>query len=242
MRRIIVVATAAAAVSVATSAQALAALKVCVGGPTTAITMPYKAGTCPKGKALTSLALDSEVAALQSEIAALQATLSKVSYHPSGLNGQPTLEISGANVQIDNGAGSSSTLNGLGNLFIGSDERPGTQTGSNNLVLGTDQSFSSWGGVIGGDHNTDTGPNAAVFGFWNTVGPFGGELSAGGFNTASGDADVVFGQGNSADGSVASVLGGHQNVANGAFSSILGGNGTTLTGNCETFPATAQPC
>jgi hypothetical protein len=242
MRRIVVLALATAAVSVATSGQALAALKVCVGGPTSALTIPNRLGACPKGRVLTSLAVESEVAALQSEVAALQTTLSKVSYHPSGLNGQPTLEISGANVQIDNGTGRTfNTMNGLGNLFLGYDEGPGSQTGSHNVVFGFNQSFTSYGSMIGGFLNTVTSPSAAVFGDSNTV-DSRGSLVAGGNNTVTGDGDVVFGSSNSTDGVVTSVLGGQNNTVHGLFTSILGGSGTTLDGNCTTFPATAATC
>jgi hypothetical protein len=242
MRRIVVVVSAAVAASLAISAQAVAALNVCVGGPTSSVTIPNKAGTCPTGKKLTQLALESEVTALQGQVAALQTTLSKVSYKPSGLDGQPTLEISGANVQIDNGTGNTfSTMNGLGNLFIGYDDGPGSQTGSHNLVLGFNQSFTSYGSVIGGFLNTVTSPSAGVFGVSNTVGSRG-SLVAGGSNTLTGDGDVVFGSSNSTDGVVTSVLGGQNNTVHGAFTSLLGGKGTTLNGNCTTFPATAATC
>jgi hypothetical protein len=243
MRRIVVLVSAAAAVSVATSAQAVAALNVCVGGPTTAITVPTKAGKCGSPKVLTVLATESDVTTVQNEVAALQATLSKVSYHPSGLNGLPTLEISGANVQIDNGAGQTfNTNNGLGNLFLGYNEGPGSQTGSHNLVLGFNQSFTSYGGVVAGAHNTVSGADAGAFGYGNTAGPSSNPFVAGAFSTSAGDSSVVFGQGNSADGTVASILGGHNNTAHGLFTTILGGAGTTLTGNCTTFPATAATC
>ena len=46
--------------------------------------------------------------------------------------GKPTIQISGANLQLVNGSGSTETLNGAGNLVIGYDEMPGTQTGSHN--------------------------------------------------------------------------------------------------------------
>ena len=47
------------------------------------------------------------------------------------------------------------------------DERRGTQTGSHNLVLGTEQSFTSYSGLVGGGANSITRPYAAVFGAGN---------------------------------------------------------------------------
>ena len=97
--------------------------------------------------------LKSDDATLKNEVSALQTTLSKVSYKPAGLNGLPTLQISGANLQVVSGAGmTAGTVNGLGNVFIGYDEYSdaSAQTGSNNLVLGVGQSFSSYGGLVGG--------------------------------------------------------------------------------------------
>lgn len=52
------------------------------------------------------------------------------------VGGKPTIRLSGANVQIPNGEGSTNTTNGAGNLIIGYDENPQTQTGSHNLIGG----------------------------------------------------------------------------------------------------------
>jgi hypothetical protein len=59
--------------------------------------------------------LQSDNATLTGEISALQTKLSKVTYDPSGLNGLPTLKISGANLQIISGSGATdAAVNGLG--------------------------------------------------------------------------------------------------------------------------------
>jgi len=132
-------------------------------------------------------------------------------YVQAGVDGKPTVQFAAVNVQILNGNGSTASTNGEGNLVIGYDETPGTQSGSHNLVLGTTQTFSSYGGVIGGDSNTVTGPSSAVFGFANE-----------------------------ASGSYSSALGGDYNFAAASFSSVLGGcenlagPGSTLSGTCST--------
>ena len=60
-----------------------------------------------------------------------------------------TLKIDGCNVQITNGTGSSTTVNGLGNLIIGynpANTEPGfptAKTGSHNLVVGDEHSYTS---------------------------------------------------------------------------------------------------
>jgi len=187
---------------------------------------------------------------LKSDVSALQTTLTPVSYDPNGSNsnGKPTLTITGANVQILSGSGATNgdkdhplciagfspppcapTVNGLGNLFIGYDESPsGSQTGSNNLILGLSQAFTSYGDVVDGRNNTATGPYATAFGQ---------------SNTASGPMSLTAGDGNAATGLNASVLGGFGNVASGLDSSVSGGAFNTSSGNCQAIPsAPGSPC
>src|SRR5438105_7935709 len=46
----------------------------------------------------------------------------------SGVGGKPTVQFSGVNVQVVDGSGSTSTINGTGNLVLGYNGSPGTQT------------------------------------------------------------------------------------------------------------------
>jgi hypothetical protein len=107
-------------------------------------------------------------------------------------------------------SGSGSTdgaINGKGNLIIGynlddltgsgigGDDATDTRTGSHNLVVGDDHTYSSFGGVVFGWNSSITNEWAAVTG--------------GRSNTASG--------GNS------SVTGGYANTASGTYSSVSGG-------------------
>jgi hypothetical protein len=72
--------------------------------------------------------------------------------------------ITGANLRIINGLGTTDTTNGLGNLLVGYNEPrseaigPNVRTGSHNVVVGRRHSFSRFGGLVVGDLNTISGP------------------------------------------------------------------------------------
>jgi hypothetical protein len=145
------------------------------------------------------------------EMKALVQVLPHISYEASGVAEKPTIRFTGVNVQIVNGEGVTTSTNGKGNLVLGYAEPAigGERTGSHNLLLGTEQEFTSYGGIISGNHNRATGANATVFGR---------------LNTASGaNATVLGGQGNTASRKGASVVGGLDNIASGVWASVLGG-------------------
>src|SRR5207245_2416090 len=58
-----------------------------------------------------------------------------INFAKEGVGRKPTIQVSGANLQIVNGEGKTATTNGAGNLIIGYDESPGTQSGSHDLIL-----------------------------------------------------------------------------------------------------------
>jgi len=91
-------------------------------------------------------------------------------------------------------------------------------SGSHNLVIGTGNGYSSFGGMVVGEDNLITGKFAVV--------------SSGGANTASGDdSSVSGGRANTASYSASSVSGGSFNLAGGGFaSSVSGGDGNTASG------------
>jgi hypothetical protein len=165
----------------------------------------------------TSLA--QQVAALQAQVKELQSRLQNVSRTGTDLY------ITAANLHIVSGSGhTDGPTNGLGNLIVGYNElrtplilgfaAPDDRSGSHNIVVGQYQNFSSYGGLVCGEINTISGPNASV--------------SGGVGNTASGgDASVSGGQENKASGSVASVSGGLKNTASAENASVSGGNGNT---------------
>jgi hypothetical protein len=128
----------------------------------------------------------------ESEEAQLKALLKYVQVQSSGVGGKPTVQFSGANVQVVNGEGETGSTNGEGNLVIGYDEEgfcynpfrlpkhatnandcaniggswmvTAGQTGSHNLVLGEGQTFTSYGGIVAGYGNAISDPFASVTG------------------------------------------------------------------------------
>ena len=135
------------------------------------------------------------------EISTLKGILPCITKVDEGIDKKPTVQFHGCNVQIVNGEGKTKTTNGEGNLVIGYDEFPGGQTGSHNLIFGFEQTFTSYGSIIGGSINSDTGPFS-----------------------------VAFGQGNTASGEDSAVSGGLSGAASGRFSAVSGGASNTASG------------
>ena len=77
-------------------------------------------GACSRGG--TTVALPASSADQQT----LLSILPHISFSASGIGGKPTITFSGVNVQIIDGSGHTSTVNGTGNLVLGYDETPGT--------------------------------------------------------------------------------------------------------------------
>lgn len=179
---------------------------------------------------------------------------------PDGQGGfNPTLVISGVNVQVVNGLGATATTNGLGNLIVGYDELglPADHTGSHNFVGGSQNRYASYGGLVLGFDNWIDGPYAAVSGGQGNLargdsasvsgGAVGfalgraASVSGGKANTAYGDwSSISGGWVGSATGELASVSGGLFNFADGDRSTISGGEyneadgaGSTVSGGCD---------
>jgi hypothetical protein len=168
------------------------------------------------GSALSSL--QSEVNTLKSQVSSLDATLAGVSRSGN------TLRFTRMNVQIENGEGSSASVNGLGNLILGYNESPRVQTGSHNLLLGQDLEFGSYGDIVDGYRDTVTGPYSEVLGDGNTVNGFYSSITAGYNNNAKGDwSAITGGSSNQASGYYSTVVGGANNLASDSSGSILGG-------------------
>jgi hypothetical protein len=173
-----------------------------------------------------------------------------------------TIEISEVNVRIVNGSRATSgdpshpisdpgNPNGLGNLIIGYNELRDTptndRTGSHNLVVGTQNNYLKYGGIVFGSRNSSEAAYACVTGGSDNTagGPFttvsGGYLnqallanasvSGGAFNTAiGGSASVSGGSFNTASGETASVSGGLANTACEINSSVSGGQDNAASG------------
>jgi hypothetical protein len=241
--------------------------KLCIPtGENAPVKTPLKNGTCANKYTLTELGAEGKEGkegpkgatgpegpegknALSSEeLTTLKGILPCITSVEKGIAGKPTVQFHGCNVQIVNGAGSTATTNGAGNLIIGYDENtgfarlsggPGAQTGSHDLIIGQEQEFTSYGGLVAGAENNITGPSASITGGeQNTAsGTRVSSVSGGAFNTASGlRSSVSGGDVNTASGEHAWVGGGVENKAEGFASAIFGGKQLTAKGAFEAIP------
>jgi hypothetical protein len=105
--------------------------------------------------------LAAQVGALTTQLATVQNTLQP--FHRTGNE----VFLDGANLHIRSGSGSTDgTVNGLGNLIIGYNEPSdggAGRGGSHNLVVGRENSYASYGGVVGGLRSTVSAPYSAQF-------------------------------------------------------------------------------
>ncbi len=137
-------------------------------------------------------------------------------------------------VEIRDGLGSTATQNGKGNLIVGYNENENSfvRTGSHNIVVGTGNGYSSWGGLVAGRTNQITNEWATVSGGQgNTASGIGASVSGGENNKATSNrASVSGGVGNHAIASDASVSGGAFNTASGLTSNVSGGSSNIASG------------
>lgn len=93
-------------------------------------------------------ALQKQVAGLTGRVVSLEAKLAHVSVAGNDIT------ISGANLYVNSGSGATDgPVNGLGNVIIGYNEPRGAgddRSGSHNLVVGSQDNYASYGGVVAG--------------------------------------------------------------------------------------------
>jgi hypothetical protein len=204
--------------------------------------------------------LHTQVAQLQAQVSALQhspiqslAQYVSIDYNVEAGVKAPNITFHGANIHIVNGAGSTNSVNGLGNLIIGYDEAPttlagGERGGSHNFVMGGGNKFTTWAfnSIVAGNGNLMNGHSSAILsgsGNQITGDQFGltteGVILTGGGNNLydATDSVIVDGGGNVIEYEYAVVLGGAGNGSDGNGSVTLGGVGTTLTGEYSVGPA-----
>jgi hypothetical protein len=144
--------------------------------------------------------------------------------------------ISGCNVRVLNGAGSTDTVNGKGNLVIGFNEDGACEGnadgsclrgGSHNLVLGRQNQYQSFAGIVVGTENQVAGNYSTVTsGFRNKAMTLYASVSGGvegGALTAEA-VSVSGGFGNFANGYGATVSGGNLGIARADLSTVTGGS------------------
>jgi trimeric autotransporter adhesin len=176
-------------------------------------------------------AVETENASLRSQVQAQEtrlANLESLLVHFSRSGNEIT--ISGANLNIVNGMGSTETTNTLGNLVIGYNESRGPEeadirTGSHMLVIGKWNDFSSFGGIVTGSYNETSARYASIIGgFRSIVSGNWSTVTGGAENIASRDfAAVSGGLQNEASGFASWVGGGAQNSAIGDYATVSGG-------------------
>jgi hypothetical protein len=219
------------------SASAAATTALCV--PTTensAVKTPLNNGTCvnTKNEKFHLTELQNKLPLSEDEVKTLQGILPCIKSVKEGIDKKPTVQFSGCNVQVVNGMGETKSTNGAGNLVIGYDENredKRQQTGSHNLILGEEQTFTSYGGMVAGLENTISGPLASVLsGVGSTASGERASVTGGYTNDASGDeASIAGGYGNRASIAFASVGGGEHNEASGFGASVSGGVSNTAS-------------
>lgn len=217
---------------------------LCVPATAGAVTSGGTTGSCGTSTPI-------ELPTSRADQQTLLSVLPYLSFNAAGVGGKPTITVKGANLQVVNGAGSTTTPNGAGNLILGYNEYPGSQTGSHSLVMGQSNSFTSYGNLVHGTNNKASAPWATAVGYFNTAsGPFSsvlggysntasnfvGVVAGGHDNVAKGEsAAILGGNKNRAEGTASSVSGGFSNVASGAETSVLGGNLNTAIGKWSTL-------
>jgi len=169
---------------------------------------------------------------LDERVAALESLLSNFSRTGNDIY------VTGANLHVRSGSGQTDgPVNGLGNLIVGYNElRPATgdndRSGSHNIVVGSLQNYSSYGGLVAGQWNTLSDQYATISGGLGNVASGGWSSVCGG---ASNQAMAVFatvagGNRNRAEGGVTSISGGMQNVTRDNMSTVSGGSNNTASG------------
>jgi trimeric autotransporter adhesin len=214
------------------------------------VNLPLQSGT----------AADTQPRGMAERMATLEHKLSALTF--DGATNE--VAITGANLRIVNGLGTTETTNGLGNLIVGYNEPrsnitcdPGvvncknTSTGSHNVVVGKEHNFSSFGGLVvgyqneisgifatitAGSSNTASGDYSSISGgFQNKASGNGSSISGGGAGTASGfNSSIGGGDNNIASGHQAWIGGGDLNNASNAISSVCGGLANTASGRYAT--------
>ncbi len=182
------------------------------------------------------LMMMAQIIELQGQVEALQASvIPGLSDHVSVVNDETVL-FSEVNLQVVNGQGTTSSVNGLGNLIVGYNESDSLTTergGSHNLVMGRWNQYNAYSGIVHGLRNTVMNhESAAIAGSNNVVSGVRSAVLGGDQNTASGNKVVAIGGlENEAKGSVTSILGGSSNVTDGTASVILGGAANQTLGS-----------
>lgn len=194
-----------------------------------------------------------QITALNARIAALEARLTNIAALNDYLslqtvNGQPTVRVAAANLQVVNGTGRTDSINGTGNVLIGYDESRAdtdykfcsqatlsSRSGNYKYTLQDDIGCAAAGAVFAvnhksGSHNLIVGPfnnysnyGGAVFGIHNAIAYSHASITGGENNISAGTGSSVTGGRNNQAFTFGTVSGGEGNVADGDLSVVSGG-------------------
>jgi len=108
------------------------------------------------------------MAALEDKVKALEQKTAAMSVET--IDDRPSVVFNGVNLHVRDGTGSTKCnddgCDGVGNLIIGYNESDphSVRTGSHNLIVGSHNQFSSYGGMVVGYRNRILGEYASVSG------------------------------------------------------------------------------
>jgi hypothetical protein len=145
------------------------------------------------------------------------------------------LTISGANVEIIDGTGSTNSASNFGNLIIGYNglrANGNVRSGSHNLIMGDANNFSGSAHLVSGFGNEASDDYSVVIGGRGNIASGTGSVSLGGeSNIVSGqNATISGGAFNISSALVSSVSGGIENQATNVAASVSGGTSNTASG------------
>ncbi len=220
-------------------------------------TADYARSAAGVGSSFDTAALTAQIANLTARVATLEASVASLTTANTANTANITailallkgvkradneLYFDSVNINIRNGKGSTSTINGLGNLVIGYNERRGTgddRSGSHVVVVGEQQNYSSYGSLIAGFGNSVSGEYSSVVGgFANRANGMHSSVTGGDNNLASGvSSSVTGGYQDTASGRYATVSGGARNKASGSAASVVGGSRNVASGDSSTVLA-----
>jgi len=179
-----------------------------------------------------NLDFPAQIQALQTQITALQNAGGGSDLDAFVRVSGTDIFIEGANLHVNNGSGTQTSADGLGNLIVGYNPGALITTGSHNLIVGAENNFSSTGGLVSGFRNSVDGANSAIVGGFGNTTSNSQSVSVGGVqNTSSGFASVtIAGSNTQASGGSSLSAGGSDGIAQGTFSVRLGGDNSTALG------------
>ena len=167
----------AAMFTVAGTAAASGALKLCVPKKEGSAVVTPKRGKCSKGYRLTSSGVEGQqgkagpegkagaegkagpegkagTGLSSSELETLRSLLPHIRYLGTGVGGKPTVRFSGVNVQVVNGEGRTASTNGTGLWSSATTNRkPRRAARTISSLEASDQEFTSYGGILAGTKN-----------------------------------------------------------------------------------------